>query len=104
MDLLLLALLLALSVWSYRKVRDSVRASRQEQARAALPGSSPDNPIRLTSRGVLEDAQAAARCACGGHVLPLGETTRSGLRVSRGQCLRCGGDVDLYFVLPHLLN
>lgn len=104
MDFLLLALLLALTVWGFRKVRGSVRAYRIEKVRASLPGFSADNPLRLTSPRVLEEAQASARCTCGGRVRSLGETTRLGLRVSRGQCLDCGADVDLYFVLPHLLN
>lgn len=103
-DLLLLALLLALAVWGFRKARTSVLTWRQHRERASLPGYSPDFPITLSSPQVLVEAQQAARCACGGRVLFLGETPRLGLRVSRGQCLECGVDVDLYFVLPHVLN
>lgn len=104
MDLLLLALVVALLVWGFRLVRDRVKAAVARRERAARPGYSPDNPLVLASARVLEDAQAAARCACGGRVLSLGETSRLGLRVAKGRCLDCDTDVDLYFVLPHLLN
>ena len=104
MDLLLLALLVALAVWGARKLRAVFASSRTKSARAAKPGYSPDNPIVLTSRNILEDAQAAARCECGGKLITLGETTRHGLRVARGRCRECESDVDLYFVLPQMLN
>jgi hypothetical protein len=104
LDLLLLALLVALSVWGFRKVRDSFKTAVTRRSRASLPGYTPDNPLVLTSHQVLEEAQAAARCECGGHLLELGETSRHGLRVARGRCVECEADVDLYFVLPHLLN
>ena len=104
MDLLLLALLAALLVWGFRKVRDSLKSSSTRRARASLPGYSPDNPLVLSSPQVLEEAQDSARCECGGRLLTLGETTRHGLRVARGRCVECDTDVDLYFVLPHLLN
>ncbi len=104
MDLLLLALLLALATWGFRKARTSVRAWRQRRERASLPGSTPDVPLTLSSPRVLVEAQRAARCGCGGRVVFLGETPRLGLRVSRGRCVECGVDVDLYFVLPHLLH
>jgi hypothetical protein len=103
-DLLLPVLLLALGVWAFRRVRTSVTLHAERRRRASMPGYSPDLPIILQSTRVLEDAQAAARCECGGRVLQLGETSRLGLRVSRGQCVECGRDVDLYFVLPHLVN
>jgi hypothetical protein len=104
MDLLLAALLLALTVWGFRKVRAQVVASRARRDRAAKPGASPDNPILLRSAQLLEDARAAQRCDCGGRVLALGETSRLGLRVARGRCVECDADVDLYFTLPELLN
>ena len=104
MDLLLLALLVALLVWGFRKVRASFKSAAVRRTRASLPGYSPDNPLVLTSHRVLDEAQAAARCTCGGRLLALGETSRHGLRVARGRCLDCDSDVDLYFVLPHLLN
>lgn len=104
MDLLLLALLIALGVWGFRKVRGSLEDGSRRRARASLPGYSPDRPLVLSSRAVLEDAQEAARCPCGGRVLSLGETSRLGLRVARGRCVECDADVDLYFVLPNLLN
>ncbi len=104
MDLLLLALLVALTVVGFRKLRGAVKSSSTRKARASMPGYSPDNPIVLVSHRVLEDAQAAARCECGGRLLTLGETTRHGLRVARGRCVVCDADVDLYFVLPQLLN
>ena len=104
MDLLLVALLVALAVWGFRKARASMRGAVARRARAAVPGYSPDNPLVLASHRVLEDAQAAARCTCGGRLLSLGETSRHGLRVARGRCVECEEDVDLYFVLPQLLN
>jgi hypothetical protein len=103
-DLLLPVLLIALGVWAFRRLRTSVTTSAERRRRASLPGYTPDLPLVLTSAKVLEEAQDAARCTCGGQVLQRGETSRMGLRVSRGQCLECGADVDLYFVLPHLLN
>ncbi len=104
MDLLLLALLAALLVVGFRKVRDVIKTSSVRRTHASAPGYSPDNPLVLASHRVIEEAQAAARCDCGGKLLTLGETTRHGLRVARGRCIECDTDVDLYFVLPHLLN
>ena len=104
MDLLLLALLVALAVWGARKLRSAWTTARSRRERSAKPGYSPDNPIVLTSRHVLEEAQAAARCECGGTLITLGETTRHGLRVARARCRECDSDVDLYFVLPQMLN
>ncbi len=104
MDLLLPVLLVSLAVWGTRRVLRAVKVRREERAFLARPGASADNPLVLSSARVLEDAQAAVRCACGGRVQPLGETARLGLRVARGRCLECEADVDLYFVLPHLLN
>lgn len=104
MDLLLLALLVALGVWGFRKLRGSLEVASRRRARSSLPGYSPDRPLVLSSRGVLEEAQERARCSCGGGVLSLGETSRFGLRVARGRCVECDADVDLYFVLPELLN
>jgi hypothetical protein len=103
-DLLLLALLVALLVWGFRKVRSSVTDAVARRSRASAPGYSPDNPLVLASHRVLEDALAAARCTCGGRLLSLGETSRHGLRVARGRCVECDDDVDLYFVLPQFLN
>jgi hypothetical protein len=103
-DLLLLALLVALLVWGFRKARHAVKSASIRRTRASMPGYSPDNPLVLASARVLDEARAAARCECGGRLLELGETSRLGLRVARGRCLECDADVDLYFVLPHLLN
>jgi len=103
-DLLLLALLVALLVWGSRKLRGWLQGAAARRSRASTPGYSPDHPLVLTSHRVLDDAQAAARCTCGGRLVALGETSRHGLRVARGRCLECDADVDLYFVLPHLLN
>jgi hypothetical protein len=103
-DLLLVALLLALSVWGGRKVRAALQRASAGRARASAPGRSADHPLLLTSRRVLEDAQAAVRCECGGRVTSLGEASRLGLRVARGRCVECDADVDLYFTLPHLLH
>ena len=104
MDLLLLALLIALAVWGFRKARGAFVANARRCAYASMPGSSPDRPLVLSSRAVLEEAQQTVRCTCGGEVLSLGETSRLGLRVARGRCMECGADVDLYFVLPELSN
>lgn len=104
MDLLLLALLVALLVWGFRKIRDSLQRTVAKRSRASIPGYTPDLPLLLTSPRVLKEAQAAARCECGGRLLELGETSRHGLRVARGRCVECEQDVDLYFVLPNLVN
>lgn len=104
MDLLLYALLLALAVWGFRKARGTLQRVRSRRRRAGLPGATADNPIVLRSAQVLEDARASVRCECGGRVQELGEATRLGLRVARGRCVECEADVDLYFVLPHMLN
>lgn len=97
-------LLVALAVWTVRRVLRAVEKRRERAEFLARPGASADNPIVLTSRHVLEDARASLRCACGGRVKDLGETPRLGLRVARGRCVECDIDVDLYFVLPELLN
>lgn len=104
MDLLLLALLVALAVWGARLVKRTWSRRSARKARAATPGSSADNPIVLRRAGQLEEAIAAATCECGGRVKSLGETTRLGLRVARGRCVECDADVDLYFVLPKYVN
>lgn len=104
MDLLLLALLLALAVWTARKVRAAWVERRARRVWNATPGSSADNPIVLKSGLRIETFVAQARCPCGGKVQSLGETPRLGLRVARGRCVECERDVDLYFVLPELLN
>ncbi|MBL8917945.1 MAG: hypothetical protein JNJ54_03720 [Myxococcaceae bacterium] len=104
MDLLLLALLVALAVWTARGVKRRWAKSRSARARAKTPGFSADNPLVLRSGLRIDEAVAAARCECGGVVKPLGETTRLGLRVARGRCVECDEDVDLYFVLPKYVN
>jgi hypothetical protein len=104
MDLLLLALLVALAVWTARGLKRRWAKARSARARAQTPGFSADNPIVLRSSGQLDEALAAARCECGGRLKSLGETTRLGLRVARGRCVECDEDVDLYFVLPNSVN
>lgn len=103
-DVLLPVLLVAIAVWVARRVLRDVRERRSRRAFLERPGASADNPIVLSSPAVMEDARAALRCSCGGRVKALGETPRLGLRVARGRCVECDADVDLYFVLPHLLN
>lgn len=93
-----------MAVWFSRRVFRGLRERREARDFLDRPGASADNPIVLTSPQVMEDARAALRCACGGHVKALGETPRLGLRVARGRCVECDADVDLYFVLPQLLN
>ena len=104
MNLLLLALLVALAVWSTRLLRRQVGVRARRRALARQPGASADNPLVVRSAGMLEDAREALRCECGGAVKALGETPRLGLRVARGRCRDCDRDVELYFVLPSFLN
>lgn len=104
MDLLLLALLVALAVWGFRKVTTLVKTRRAKAERAATPGFSADNPIVLKSGKQMDEAIGNARCTCGGRVMSLGETPRLGLRVARGRCVECEEDVDLYFVMPKYVN
>ena len=104
MDLLLLALLVALAVWTGRKVKRYVESRSAARRWSDTPGSSADNPIVLKSGKQMQDAIASVRCQCGGRVIPLGETPRLGLRVARGRCADCERDVDLYFVMPNFVN
>lgn len=104
MDLLLLALCVALVAWSVRGLRRWLEQSARRNRRRGLPGLTADQPLVLTSPRVIEEAREAVRCECGGRVKELGETSRLGLRVARGRCVECDADVDLYFVLPSLLN
>ncbi|MBE2251977.1 MAG: hypothetical protein IAE78_20750 [Myxococcus sp.] len=104
MDLLLLALLVALAVWTGRKLKRFVASRSAARHWRSTPGSSADNPIVLRSGKQMDQAIAAVRCQCGGRVLSLGETPRLGLRVARGRCVECERDVDLYFVMPNLVN
>lgn len=104
MNLILPALLLAMGALAFRGgarwwKRRSIRARR-----SGVPGYSPDHPVMLTSARVIDEVVDAARCECGGRVRNLGETPRLGQRVVRGRCVDCDADVDLYFVLPQLLN
>jgi hypothetical protein len=103
-DVLLWALVVALAVWAFRGLRGAWQRSSARRARAKTPGLSADLPLTLTSARVLDDARAALRCECGGRVQELGETTRLGLRVARGRCVDCDADVDLYFLVPQMLN
>lgn len=103
-DLLLLALIVALTVWGTRKIVAAVKTRRARAERAATPGFSADNPIVLKSAKQMDEAITNARCTCGGRVLSLGETPRLGLRVARGRCVDCEADVDLYFVMPKYVN
>lgn len=104
MNLLLIALLVALSVWSVRLGRARFSRWQRRRQRESQPGATPDNPLVLQSAAVLEAARAALRCECGGEVKALGETPRLGLRVARGRCRECDRDVELYFVLPKFLH
>lgn len=105
MDLLLLALLVALAVWSARKARRWWARRAVDKLRLTTPGFSADNPLVVTRPKELDDALSSIRCfKCGGSVKPLGETPRLGLRVARGQCVDCEEDVDFYFVTKQLLN
>ena len=104
MNLLLLALLVALAVWSARLIRRQLGLRAHRRLLAARPGATADNPLVVRSAAVLEAAREALRCECGGEVRALGETPRLGLRVARGRCRECERDVDLYFVLPSFLH
>lgn len=104
MDVLLWVLVVVLTVWLGRRALSWWTKSSERRRRASLPGMSADHPLVLTSARVIDDARAALRCECGGRVQELGETSRLGLRVARGRCVECDADVDLYFVLPQMLN
>ncbi len=104
MDFILLALLVAMAVVGGRALQRRVKRQRYEKTRAATPGYSADHPAVLSSGKAIDEVVDAARCVCGGRVRNFGETTRLGLRVVRGRCRECDADVDLYFVLPRLLN
>ncbi len=104
MDLLLLALLVALAVWTGRKLKRFVDSRSAARRWNETPGSSADNPIVLKSGKQMDDALASVRCQCGGRVMSLGETPRLGLRVARGRCVDCERDIDLYFVMPNYVN
>lgn len=104
MNLLLIALLVALTVWTVRRGRVWVSRWQRRRHRLSQPGATPDHPLVLHSPAVLEAARAALRCECGGEVIALGETPRLGLRVARGRCRECDRDVELYFVLPNFLH
>lgn len=104
MDVLLWVLVVVLVVWLGRRALSWLSKSAERRRRASQPGMSADNPLILTSARVIDDARAALRCECGGRVQELGETSRLGLRVARGRCVECDADVDLYFVLPQMLN
>lgn len=104
MDFILLALLLALGAVGGRRALRWWKERRFRALRASAPGYSPDNPVVLRSSKVIDEVVDAARCECGGRVRNLGETPRLGQRVVRGRCVECDRDVDLYFVLPRLLN
>ena len=104
MDFIALALLVAMSAVAFRSGARWWKRRQFRALRATTPGYSADNPAVLTSAGVVEALVQAARCECGGRVENRGETPRLGLRVVRGRCADCDRDVDLYFVLPRLLN
>ncbi|MFO0594456.1 MAG: hypothetical protein U0228_04110 [Myxococcaceae bacterium] len=104
MDVLALVLVVALVAWAGKRGAAVWKRSRVRSARSRQPGLSADLPLVLTSARIIDDARAALRCECGGQVKELGETTRLGLRVARGRCVECDADVDLYFVLPQMLN
>ncbi len=104
MDLLLLALLVALAVWTGRKLKRFVDSRSAARRWNETPGSSANNPIVLKSGKQMDDALASVRCQCGGRVMSLGETPRLGLRVARGRCVDCERDIDLYFVMPNYVN
>jgi len=104
MDLILVALLLAMGVVAARTIRRAWKRREFVALRGAVPGYSPDHPALLSSPRAIDEVVEAARCLCGGRVRNLGETSRMGLRVVRGRCRECDADVDLFFVLPKLLN
>jgi hypothetical protein len=101
---ILLALLVAMTAVGARAIRRVWKRRQFVALRAGIPGYSPDHPALLSSAKAIDDVVDAARCLCGGRVRNLGETSRMGLRVVRGRCRECDADVDLFFVLPKLLN
>jgi hypothetical protein len=103
-DFILPALLVAMAALAARSGARWWKRRRFRALRAGVPGYSPDHPVVLKSARVIDEVVDAARCECGGRVRNLGETPRLGQRVVRGRCVECDADVDLYFVLPHLMN
>lgn len=104
MDFIGIALAVALVVVAARSARKALKRRRFRALRAGVPGYSADHPAILSSPQVIDALVRDARCECGGRVRNTGETPRLGLRVVRGRCEDCDGDVELYLVLPKLLN
>jgi hypothetical protein len=104
MDLLLLALLAAMGVVGARWLTGALRRREVARVRRQTPGYTPDLPVQLASFKDLDAVVARARCACGGAVAVLGETSRHGLRVVRCRCVECEENVDLFVELPRLLH
>lgn len=102
MDLLLVALLAAMGVVGARWLAAAWRRRGVALERRSTPGYTPDLPVTLASFKDLDAVVARARCACGGAVTVLGETSRHGLRVVRCRCVECEEDVDLFVALPSL--
>jgi hypothetical protein len=105
MDLLLLALLLAMAVVAVRWLRASVDARRRGLRRATTPGLSGELPLRVTSFKAVDRLREGFVCPrCDGPLALVGETRRGSLLVSRARCIACDDDVDLFFELPPLLH
>lgn len=69
-------------------------------------GRRAEAPMSLRSFHELDPAVEAARCACGGSLIRLGEGSRSTplgeLRVVRCECAACEEEVDLFFHIAEL--
>jgi hypothetical protein len=104
MDLLLVALLVAMGAVGARWVAAAWRRRGVALERRATPGYTPDLPVQLASFKDLDAVVARARCACGGRVAPVGETSRHGLRVVRCRCVECDEAVDLFVELPRMMH
>ena len=104
MDLLLVALLVAMGAVGARWLAAAWRRRAVDRERRSTPGYTPDLPVQLASFKDLDAVVARGRCACGGRVAILGETSRHGLRVVRCRCVECEEGVDLFVELPRMLH
>jgi hypothetical protein len=105
MDLLPLALVLAMAVVAARWFRGFVEARRRRRLRQTTPGLSQARPLRVASFKDVDRRCDGFVCpGCDGRLVLRGETRRGSVLVSRTRCVACDDDVDLFFELPPLLH